>query len=116
MKRLIITCGDDDLIKIVGTCLKVNADFTVETLEEPPAKEPRHLNRLPGGETASSVVLGFLKGRGSRMATRTEVGHLLADRGFHPHSVATTISKMRRDGQVEVAGEIVALPNADTNE
>jgi hypothetical protein len=87
----------------------------VETLEEPPAKEPRHLNRLPGGETAGSVVLGFLAGHTLKMATRTEVANQLIERGFNSNTVGATLTKLRGAGAVEMAGEIVALPKADAN-
>ena len=109
MKRLTITCEDDDLVKIVGACLKINADFQVVSVESE-AKLPRTINRRSADQPqATDVVLKALRANSSGMEIRHNLRLAMVEEGYSENTLVPTLSKLRREGLVTCAGDIVSL-------
>ena len=108
MKRLIITCKDEDLVKLVGTCVKIDADFTVETVAEAPVKAARKLHR-EGLNTSEKVVAYLSQPDMKGHATFTQIRDHLVEVGYAESTASGVLSKLRAAGRVVQSGNIWAL-------
>lgn len=107
MKKLIITCKDEDLVKLVGTCVKIDADFTVETVAvEEPAKRTLHREH----ETVADKVAAFLREPARKgHATFDQIKAHLTEAGYAPNTAGATLSRLCLVGKLVRSGNTYAL-------
>lgn len=111
MKRITITCQDDDLIGVIGAVLRINADFAVETLvdaslrsqkvakPQQPEPQPKAKRRAISGPTGATVVCNRLKRAGAGVPiSMAELGQALAAEGYNPSGVSSVLTRLRQQG------------------
>lgn len=103
MKRIICTVKDEDVVKIVGTLIRSEADFVVETISAPEPTNVRHLQRKTAdGRSASDVIIDELTTKGKR--TLAQLSAALVEVGFNKSTVHGTTSNLQAQGLVTKSG------------
>ena len=111
MKRLICTVSDEDLVKLVGTLVKVGADFSVQNIASDEPDKVRHIQRKTAdGKSASDIVLEAIT---ASRQSKTALAHILQEHGFNSTTVYGTVAKLKASGHVVTSGDWVMLPKAE---
>ena len=108
MKRITITVADDDLVKVIGSLLKYQTDFAVETVEAATTHKSR-VHRPGAGVTSEGLVKDHLTARPSRADTLDNLGAMLEGHGYATSTLSGTVSKMTRRGELVRSGNTVGL-------
>lgn len=107
MKKLTVILSEDDFRTIAGALFKTNANFQVETIEEPPV---RHVQRRTAdGMSCADKIIEYLSGLNPKRATLSTLTAQSHNWGFHHTTIRGNVAKLTEQAVLKADGNWIIL-------